>query len=191
MPNAAKRKAVYEDIYKLPENMTGEIIDGEIHAFPRPHYRHGNIESLLNGELVPPYRYGRGGGPGGWIFLVEPEIMLGENLLVPDLAGWKKERLPKLPQKNWSTTPPDWICEILSPNTKGHDRIKKMPIYAQNGVNHAWLIDPVERTLEVFQLEGGRWVAVGFYGENDVVRAEPFKEAEIKMGDFWMEEEGA
>jgi Uma2 family endonuclease len=190
MPNTAKRKAVYEDLYDLPENMTGEIIEGEIHAFPRPHYRHGRVAYRLNVRIGAPYDLGDGGGPGGWVFVVEPEVMLGENLLVPDVAGWQLERLPKLPQKNWSTVPPDWVCEILSPNTRGHDRIKKMPIYGQYGVKHAWLIDPVERTLEVFQLDGGRWVAIGFYGGKDIVRAEPFVEAEINLGDFWMEEEG-
>jgi Uma2 family endonuclease len=184
-----KREAVYDDLYKLPPNMTGEIIDGELHAFPRPHYRHSNIESALSGELAPPYRFGRGGGPGGWIILIEPEVMLGENLLVPDLAGWKKERLPKLPKKNWTTVPPDWVCEILSPNTRGYDRIKKMPVYGRFEVQYIWLLDPVDRTLEVYRLESSRWVAIGLYGEHDRVRAEPFAEVEINLADMWLEEE--
>ena len=113
-----KKKAVYDDLFDLPENMTGEIIRGELHAIPRPHYRHANTISVLGSELIPPYRFGKGGGPGGWVIIIEPEIMLGENLLVPDLAGWKKERLPKLPKKNWTSVAPDWVCEILSPHTR-------------------------------------------------------------------------
>jgi Uma2 family endonuclease len=186
-----KKGAVYDDLYKLPENMTGEIIDGELHAYPRPHYRHAKSASILNGELIPPYYFGRGGGPGGWIILIEPEVMLGENLLVPDLTGWKKERLPKLPKENWTSVPPDWICEILSPSTRGYDRIKKMPIYGRFEVKHVWLLDPLERTLEIYQLENGRWVVIGLYGENDRVKAEPFTEVEINLADFWMEEEKA
>ena len=189
MPGPVKQKAVYADLYALPENVTGEIIDGDLHALPRPHSRHVKSTSILTGELVPPYYFGRGGGPGGWEILVEPEVMLGENLLVPDLSGWKKERLPKLPKTNWIGVTPDWICEILSPNTKKHDRIKKMPIYSQFGVKHAWLLDPVERTLEVFRLEKGHWLAIGYHDEYDRVRAEPFIEVEINLPDLWMDED--
>jgi Uma2 family endonuclease len=188
MTEPPKRKAVYEDLYKLPENMIGEIIDGDLHALPRPHARHVKSATILGGELIPPYYFGRGGGPGGWEILIEAEVLLGENLLVPDLSGWKKERLPGLPKTNWISITPDWVCEILSPNSKGHDRIKKMPIYSQHGVKHAWLLDPVEKTLEVYRLEGGHWLAIGYYGENDRVRAEPFMEVEINLADLWMKE---
>lgn len=185
----AKRKAVYDDLYKLPENMTGEILEGELFAYPRPHSRHGRAATRLSVRVGAPYDFGDSGGPGGWVIIVEPEVMLGENLLVPDLAGWKRERLPKLPKTNWITIAPDWICEIMSPNTKGHDRIKKMPIYGRHEVKYVWLLDPLDKTLEVYQLVTGYWTAIGFYGENDQVRAEPFPEAEINLADFWMEEE--
>ena len=184
-----KKKAVYDDLFDLPENMTGEIIRGELHAYPRPHLRHGRVSTRLSIRVGSPYDFGEGGGPGGWVIIIEPEIMLGENLLVPDLAGWKKERLPKLPKKNWTSVAPDWVCEILSPHTRSHDRIRKMPVYGEYGVKHAWLVDPVDRTLEAFRLENGRWVVIGSYGENDLVRAEPFEEAEINLADLWMEEE--
>ncbi|MFH1139158.1 MAG: Uma2 family endonuclease [Pseudomonadota bacterium] len=191
MPKPVKKRAVYDDLHKLPENMTGEIIEGELHAFPRPHSRHAKSTSVLSGELMPPYYFGRGGGPGGWIILIEPEVMLGDDLVAPDLAGWKKDRLPKLPKKNWISVVPDWVCEMLSPSARGYDRIKKMPLYGQFAVKHVWLLDPLDRTLEVYQLENGRWTAIGFYGENDKVKAEPFAEIEINLADFWMEEEEA
>ncbi|MBF0530662.1 MAG: Uma2 family endonuclease [Deltaproteobacteria bacterium] len=185
MSMPAKRKAVYDDLYRLPENMTGEIIEGELHAFPRPHYRHSSIESTLSGELIPPYRFGRGGGPGGWIFLIEPEVMLGENLLVPDLAGWKQERLPVPPTGNWTTIVPDWVCEILSPSTFRIDRVRKMPIYATHGVPFLWLIDPIAKLLETFKLKDGAWTVLNNYAENDKVRVEPFQEIEFDLSNLW------
>lgn len=188
MSEPARKRASYDDLFNLPENMIGQIIEGELYAFPRPHSRHARVATVLGGRVLP-YQFGDGGGPGGWIILIEPEVMLGDNLLVPDLAGWKKERLPKLPQKNWITIPPDWVCEILSPNTKGHDRIKKMPIYSRFEVKHAWLIDPLDKTLEVYRLENNHWMAISYHGENDRVRAEPFMAVEINLADLWMEEE--
>ena len=180
-----EKKADYDDLFNLPENMTGEIIDGELHAFPRPNYRHSRIEFTLSGELGPPYCFGRGDGPGGWVILIEPEIMLGENLLVPDLAGWRQERLPGPPADNWTTVAPDWICEILSPKTLRIDRVRKMPIYGRYGVQYLWLIDPGARVLETFKLKDETWMVMGNYAENDLVRAEPFMEVEIDLANLW------
>jgi Uma2 family endonuclease len=135
--------------------------------------------------LAPPYRFGRGGGPGGWIILIEPEVMLGENLLVPDLAGWRQERLPAPPTDNWTTVAPDWVCEILSPSTFRIDRVRKMPIYAAHNVPYLWLIDPRSKLLEAFKLEDGAWVVLGNYTENDKVRVEPFQEVEIDLANLW------
>ncbi|MEW6267621.1 MAG: Uma2 family endonuclease [Thermodesulfobacteriota bacterium] len=187
MTVSAKRKAVYDDLYDLPENMTGQIIEGELQAFPRPHYRHANAVSAVGSELKPPYQFGRGGGPGGWIILIEPEVKLGENLLVPDLAGWKKERLAAPPQENWTTVPPDWVCEILCPNTYRLDRTRKMDIYAEHGVAFLWLVDPLTKILETFKLQDGKWLVLKNYAENDKARAEPFPEVEIDLANLWWE----
>lgn len=187
MRQAVKQTAVYEDLYAIPDNMTGEIINGELIVTPRPSVKHANAAFALSGHLAPPYSFGWGGGPGGWVILYEPEIMLGDELLVPDFAGWRKERFPGVPKENWVSVSPDWVCEILSPSTMRVDRIRKMPIYARFGVAHLWLMDPVARTLEVFRLESERWSMTAAFAENEKVRAEPFQEIEFDLGPFWMD----
>ncbi len=154
MGEAAEKKATYDDLYDIPENMIGEIIDGELHTMPRPSPKHAKITSELGAEIIYSYRFGRG-GPGGWIILDEPEIRLGEHTLVPDIAGWKKERSPRSLKTNWIETPPDWICEVLSPGTIRLDKTKKMPIYSKHNVQHIWLINPIDKTLDVFKLVSG------------------------------------
>jgi len=182
----ALNKASYEDLYSIPENMIGEIFDGELFVMPRPSFRHSHAASVISMEISAPFHIGRG-GPGGWIILYEPEICLGENILVPDLAGWKKERLPQPPDENYTTIPPDWVCEILSPSTVRIDRIRKMHIYACFEVKYSWLIDPIAKTLEIFKLESDRWVLLSAYSEHDKVRAEPFQEIEIALQNLWWE----
>ena len=186
MGDPAKKSARYEDLYHIPENMVGEIIDGELYVHPRPSMKHSNVVSGLQDELGPPYRRGRG-GPGGWVILFEPELRLGENTLVPDLAGWKKERLPAPPKTNWCDIAPDWVCEVLSPSTIRMDKTRKMPAYAQHNVSHLWLVDPRAKTLDVFRLESKRWLLVSSHAEDDLVRAEPFREIEISLADLWWE----
>ena len=186
MPQPAGKCATYEDLYNIPENMTGEIINGDLVVTPRPSRRHTSAASSLGYKIGPGYQFGEGGGPGGWVIILEPEIGLGENILVPDLAGWKLERFPVEEPHNWISVAPDWVCEVLSPGSVGKDKIKKMPIYAEYGVHHAWLLDPLERTLEVFRLQGGAWAVAGLHGEGDKVRAEPFQEIEIDLNDLWL-----
>jgi Uma2 family endonuclease len=187
MPEAAKKKATYDDLYSIPEDMTGQIIDGELIVTPRPSLEHSLASSCLGAELVPPYYHGRSGGPGGWVILDEPEIKFAESILVPDLVGWRKERFAGLKQANWISIVPDWICEVLSPGTLRLDRVKKMALYGQHGVQHSWLIDPLAKTLEIFRLESGRWVLLGAFSEGDRVRAEPFQEIEIDLSVLWLE----
>lgn len=188
MSELAKKSATYEDLYKIPDNMIGEIIDGELIATPRPAPKHVRATTVLSNIIGPSYdRSGEGGGPGGWIFLYEVEIKLGEHILVPDLAGWKQERFPTEIEHNWIPVAPDWICEFLSPATLRTDKIKKMPVYAQFGVAYAWLIDPRDKTLDIYSLESGRWSLLGSFVENDKVRAEPFLEIEINLADLWLE----
>jgi Uma2 family endonuclease len=187
MSEPARKRASYNDLYSIPERMIGEIIDGELIVTPRPSLEHAHAASLLGGELVPPYSFGRGGGPGGWIILDEPEIALGEHIFVPDLAGWRKDRLVVLPRKEWMGVPPDWVCEVLSPSTARVGKVRKMPIYAQFGIPHLWLVDPVSKTLDVLKLQSGRWALLASFAENDKVPAEPFCEIEVELGNFWME----
>ncbi len=178
------RPATYEDLVNLPDNLVAEIVNGELHASPRPAPPHAVAGSVLGGALVPPFQGGRG-GPGGWWILDEPELHLGPDVLVPDLAGWKRERMPRKPATAYFPLAPDWICEIVSPSTTRLDRTQKLGIYAREGVAHAWLIDPLAATLEVFRLEGGRWVLLAAHGGNDIVRAEPFGEIEIELAPLW------
>lgn len=185
MAEAEKKRAVYEDLYSIPENMTGEIIGGELVVTPRPSRKHTYATSRLDKEIGYPYDLGRGGGPGGWVLLVEPEIGLGEHIMVPDLAGWREERYPDEEPHNWISAAPDWVCEVLSPSTRKVDRIRKMPIYARFSVPYLWLLDPLDQTLEVFRLKEGEWVVTGFHEGDDKVRAMPFMEIEIHLSDLW------
>lgn len=164
--------------------MIAQIVDGTLELHPRPAGPHSNAASLLGGELHNPFRRGRG-GPGGWIILDEPELHLGRNVLVPDLAGWRRERMSEIPENAFFTLAPDWICEVLSPSTARLDRGPKLEIYAEHGVGHAWLVDPATRMLEVYRLEGTRWLRLGVHSRDDVVRAEPFDAVPLELANLW------
>ena len=186
MSDPAQNVATYEDLFNIPENMIGEIVDGELIVTPRPSRKHVICATALGATVTPPYQFGQGGGPGGWIFAIEPEIGLGDHIMVPDLAGWKRERFPVEEDHNWISAAPDWVCEILSPSTFRTEKIKKIAIYARHGIGHVWLIDPVAMTMDVFGLESGKWVLLGSFADNDKVRIEPFQEIEINLGDLWV-----
>jgi len=177
---AGSRPATYEDLLALPEHVVGEIIGGELIVSPRPAPRHAVATSVLGGELGPPYHSGRG-GPGGWWILFEPELHLGEDVLVPDLAGWRRERLPVIPDTAYFTLAADWICEVLSPGTARLDRQQKLAVYAREGIAHAWLLDPIERTLEVLRLDRTQWVIVSVHAEAEEVHAEPLEATAVAL----------
>ncbi|MBF0526893.1 MAG: Uma2 family endonuclease [Deltaproteobacteria bacterium] len=185
MSEPARKKATYDDLYSVPDHMIGEIINGELVVTPRPTPKHITAATSLVIKIGGPFRFGDGGGPGGWRIVQEPELRLGEHILVPDLAGWRRERLPRLPKENWFEVPPDWICEVLSPGTARTDRVRKMPIYAEFGIPYLWLVDPIIKTLEVYKLESGRWFSLGVYSEDERVRAEPFQEVELDLSLIW------
>jgi len=180
------RPATYDDLVKLPDNLVAEIVDGELHASPRPALPHADAGSALGGVLMPAFGWGRG-GPGGWWIVDEPELHLGTDVLVPDLAGWRRARVPHRPDTPYVAIPPDWTCEILSPSTVQIDRARKLGIYAREGVGHAWLVDPEARMLEAFRCEAGRWVLLGAHFGNAVVRAEPFAEIDLELALLWAE----
>jgi Uma2 family endonuclease len=187
MAEPAKKQATYDDLYHIPENMVGEIIDGELIVRPRPTYGHARASTSLVADLAPPYDFGRG-GPGGWIILFEPEIHFGANVVVPDLAGWKRERVTIPPSEHRITVAPDWVCEVLSPGTARIDRTRKMRIFADHKVPYVWLIDPALMTLEAYRLESGKWTVLGVYSENDKVRIEPFAAVEIDLSNLWLQQ---
>ena len=187
MPRTAEQPdAVHEAFLNLPENIVGEILNGELHTQPRPSPKHALAASYLGDDLVGPYGKGRG-GPGGWWIIDEPEIHLNGDIMVPDMAGWKKERMPKLPETAFFGLAPDWVCEVLSLHTARKDRIEKMPLYAEYGVSHIWLIDPLIKTLEAFRLENGYWQLIGAFSEGNRVSVEPFQETMIDLASLWEE----
>jgi len=178
------RPATYEDLAALPDIVVAEILDGELYSSPRPAPRHAVAGSSVGGQLVRPFHDGVG-GPGGWWILYEPELHLNRDVLVPDWAGWRRSRMPRVPETAYFPLAPDWICEVLSPSTATIDRAKKLRIYAREQVAHAWLIDPIVRTLEVLRLEHGRWTILGTHAGSDVVRAEPFTEIDLDLASLW------
>ena len=192
LPAEKMRRATYADLEAVPANKVAELIRGTLYVMPRPAARHARASSALGVELGGPFDRGRG-GPGGWWILDEPELHFpdptspgDEDALVPDLAGWRRERLPVLPDVAAFTLAPDWICEVVSKSTEQHDREVKMPVYAREGVRHAWLIDPVAKTLEVYTLS-----AEGIWGEavrssgTDMVRAVPFDAVGLDLSALW------
>ncbi len=184
MSSAAPRRAVYQDLFDLPENVVGEIVGGELITSPRPAGPHALATSALGFTLGPPFSFGSG-GPGGWWILDEPELHLGEDILVPDLAGWRHERMPDPPKDAFFTLPPDWACEVVSPSTAHLDRGKKRTIYARQGVAFLWMVYPLEQSLEAFCLEGGRWVLTGTYVGEGVVQVPPFEAVGFELGRIW------
>ncbi|HEX8699491.1 MAG TPA: Uma2 family endonuclease [Myxococcaceae bacterium] len=190
MRQEQKREATYEDLLALPENLIGQIIAGELIASPRPANDHAVATSTLGGELLGPFQRARG-GPGGWWIIDKPELHLGKDVLVPDLAGWRRTHLPVVPRKPFFTLAPDWVCEVLSPSSVGIDRVRKKHIYAREGVEFVWILDPVGRTLEAFQLQEGRWLELGSWGDDERVRVAPFDAIELELSALWLPEEPA
>jgi Uma2 family endonuclease len=184
MADPAKKQATYADLEAVPPHLVAEIIDGELFTHPRPSPRHALAANELIYELTGPFRRGRG-GPGGWIFLAEPELHLGEEVVVPDIAGWRREKLPSLPDTAYLEVSPDWICEVLSASTERRDRTVKMRIYAEAQVPFLWLIDPRFQILEAFELEEGRWLKLGAWNSDDEVRAPPFDAISFSLADLW------
>lgn len=180
-----KRPATYADLEAVPPNMVAEILGGELVTHPRPRPRHGVAANSLGEELTGPFQKGRGGGPGGWLFITEPELHLGEHVVVPDLAGWRRERLPDMPEEVGITIAPDWVCEVLSPSTAIHDRTIKFDIYYSLGVGHLWYLDPEYKTLEVFGRGPKHWQTLKTFGGHVDVRAEPFDAISFSLGVLW------
>jgi hypothetical protein len=186
MPGSGpKRPASYEDLRKVPDHLVAEIIEGELVTSPRPAVRHAAAASSIHAGLSGPFDRRGGGSPGGWVLLFEPELHIVEQVMVPDVAGWRQERLPVLPDTPFFELAPDWICEVLSPSTMALDRTRKVHHYARAGVRHMWLVDPTPETLEGYRLETGAWRLITSVAGNVVVTAEPFEAVKIDLSKVW------
>jgi Uma2 family endonuclease len=179
-----KRPATYEDLLKVPEHLVAEIIDGDLITSPRPAARHAAAASALGEELGPPFKRGRG-GPGGWVILDEPELHIVGQVMVPDLAGWRRERMPEIPDVAFFELAPDWVCEVLSPSTAALDRTRKRHHYGRAGIRHLWLLDPVPQTLEAYRLDGEAWTLVASVAGDTKARIEPFDAVELDLAVLW------
>jgi len=187
-PGGTGTPVSYEDLLALPEHVVGEIVDGELVVSPRPAAPHALASSVLGGELSGPFHRGRG-GPGGWWILDEPELHLGPDVLVPDLAGWRRDRMPRLPTTPFFELPADWVCEVISPSSARMDRAQKVRIYGRHRVPWVWLVDPLARTVEVLSLEDGRAVLTTVASADEKVRLPPFDAIELELSALWEPDE--
>jgi Uma2 family endonuclease len=180
----ARPRATYQDVLDAPPHRVAEIVDGALYTNPRPAMPHAVAASLLGYYLTGPFQVGQG-GPGGWWIIDEPELHLGDDVLVPDIAGWRRSRMPNPPDGAYVTLAPDWVCEILSPSTRGLDLDAKRPVYAREGVRHLWLVDPDGRTLEAFELTAGERSRIATVADDAVVQIPPFEAASFSLADLW------
>ena len=184
MAEVADKSATYADIEALPPHLVGEILFGSLVTHPRPVRRHGGAGSALGALCTTSYQFGSG-GPGGWVFVDEPELHLGPHIVVPDLAGWRRERVTEPADQAYFEVAPDWACEILSPSTEKYDKGDKRRIYALYGVEHLWHLDPRSRLLEVFARRDTSWLLTHTYQDVDEVNAPPFDALTFSLGLLW------
>jgi len=185
--SAPARKATYQDVLDAPPNKLAEVVGGVLYTFPRPAAAHALAASGLGRFIGGPFHFDAD-GPGGWWILFEPELHLGEDILVPDLAGWRRERLPRIEDVPYFTTPPDWVCEVLSPSTERLDRKGKLEAYARERIGHVWPVEPRARTLEILRLDTDlKWKLVAVHAQDERPRAEPFDAIELPLGSLWLE----
>lgn len=186
MGETVTRLATYDDLKAVPVELVAEIIGGRLVTHPRPRPRHAAAASGLGAKLGGSYHHGDN-GPGGWRILDEPEVHLGADVVVPDLAGWRRERMPRLPDTAWFELAPDWVCEVVSPSTARCDRLEKRNTYGRSGVVHLWFVDPDARTLEAFELRAGEWVLIAAHGSDETVAVPPFDAVPLPLGALWAE----
>ena len=179
-----KSHATYEDVLAAPPNMVAEIIGGRLSLHPRPASRHARAASVLGSKIGGPFDFDEA-GPGGWWIVIEPELHLGSDIIVPDLAGWRREKMPVYPDAAYFDIAPNWVCEVLSPSTRGRDLFEKRPAYAAHGVGHLWLVDPVAMTLEIFELGPDGYVVAGGGEGDDVIDAVPFEAIPLDLARLW------
>ncbi len=187
--SAPRRRATYADLLEVPEHLVAEIIDGDLITSPRPASAHALAAAALGSVVFdrfngPP---GGAGAPGGWWILYEPELHFGDDVLVPDLAGWRRERMPTFPNVAAFELAPDWVCEVISPSTARIDRGRKLRVYARERVAHLWFVDPLARMVEIYRLDADRWIVVGTHEGGEPLRAEPFEAIGLDVRRWWGE----
>lgn len=186
MAEPLRRPAGWRQILEAPEGTKAEVLAGELHLLPRPRPVHGRAQAVLSSRLTPPFDLGDG-GPGGWWLVLEPDVVFGPHDIVsPDLAGWRRERLPELPNEGPISLAPDWICEVLSPSTARRDRLTKADLYLRSGVPFYWLLDPELGTLEALAAEAGRWVRLGAWTRGQRAEIPPFEAASLDVGSLFL-----
>ena len=181
---AQPRRATYQDVLDAPLHRVAEIVDGTLYISPRPPTLQALAKTCLGAGLGHSFSFGRG-GPGGWRIMDEPELHLGEDILVPDVAGWRRERLPRIPETWDVVIAPDWVCETMSDSTRELDLNGKRPVYAREGIAHLWLVDPTDRTLEAFELHDGQWLLIASAKDDEPVSIRPFDAITFSLGDLW------
>ena len=180
----ATRRATYQDVLDAPAHRVAEIVHGTLYISPRPPSLQALAKTCLVAGLGHAFCFGRG-GPGRWRIMHEPELHLGEDILVPDVAGWRRERLPRIPETWDAVIAPDWVCETISDSTREFDLNAKRPVYAREGIPHLWLVDPTDRTLEAFELHDGQWLLIASVKDDDPVSIRPFDAITFSLGDLW------
>ena len=183
-PETQPRKATYQDVLDAPPHMVAEVLAGILHAQPRPASPHGFASSGIGAKISPPFGYGDG-GPGGWWIIFEPELHLCDDIVVPNVAGWRRGNMPEFPRAPFFTVPPDWVCEVLSPSTRRIDQKEKRTIYAREGVCHLWFVDPDAKMLEVFELGGGLWTLLATLADDAPVSLPPFDAITFPLDALW------
>ena len=179
-------RATYQDVLDAPPNRVAEVLAGKLHTQPRPASRHVRASTKLGGRLDGPFDDGTD-GPGGWWIIDEPELHLGDDIVVPDIAGWRRETMPEYPDTAYFDIRPDWVCEVLSPSTRRIDRHEKSEIYAREGVSHMWLVDPDARTLEVLELRECHWLLLATLADAAPVSQQPFDAITFPLDALWPE----
>jgi Uma2 family endonuclease len=185
----ARRPARYDDLLDVPDTKVAEIIDGELIVSPRPASPHAYAASVMGRDLSGAFHRppGDAHGPGGWWLLDEPELHFYDDVIVPDQAGWRRERMPSVPKVAAFTLAPDWVCEVISPSTGRIDRSGKMRIYAREAVSYLWLVDPLVRTIEVYRLKDGEWMVAAVHGGDAPARIAPFDAVELDVASWWID----
>ncbi len=180
----SKPKATYQDVLDAPPHKVAEIVDGTLYTHPRPAAPHAIAGSVFGSIINRSFHQGRG-GPGGWWIINEPELHLGGDIVVPDVAGWRRKRMPVFPTGAHFTLVPDWVCEVLSPSTRRLDLGRKKAVYAREGAAHHWFIDPSDCSLEAFELRDMKWVLIERLWGNAEVSLPPFEAISFNLGDLW------
>lgn len=186
MSKPADKVATYEDLFDIPENLVGEIFSGELVTHPRPSPRHSQAASAVGAVLFNRFSINPGGDDDGWWILDEPECHLSEDIVVPDIAGWRKSTMLELPETAWFGIRPDWVCEVVSPSTAKYDRGVKREIYAREKVGHYWMVDPVEKMVEVFALSESGWVLTDVVSDDQVDNLPPYETLPFDLSTLWV-----